>query len=161
MKWSRSLSAKFFAPLALVIVLLAPAAQAAPIRRVAVEIGFYGNSAIAAHIRQALPRHLSKELAKVPLDQYPAGARLVVRVTDLLLSSDAFPRERFGGMSSSDGVDGEAMIVDGRGRVIVSKRVAGRSSPSSAGFAPAPYNEPRRVEALMEAFAYWIVREFR
>ncbi|MCZ8376960.1 MAG: hypothetical protein O9342_16425 [Beijerinckiaceae bacterium] len=147
--------------LALVLAVASPlpaAAQGAP--RIAVEAGGIGLPAISAHIRRSLPRALAREIAGQgkPL---PAGTRLVVRVTQVYLSSDPSPglRGGFGSFSPGDAIDGEAILLDRQGRLLSRRAVAGRSPSNSGGFGPAPYNEPRRVEALIGAFAYWIIRE--
>ncbi|WP_284177894.1 hypothetical protein [Rhabdaerophilum sp. SD176] len=137
---------------------LPASAQGAP--RITVEAGGIGLPAISAHIRRSLPRALAREMAEQgkPL---PAGTRLVVRVTQVYLSSDPFPgiRGGFGSFSPGDAIDGEAILLDRQGRALSRRPVAGRSPANSSGFAPSPYNEPRRVEALIGAFAYWIIRE--
>lgn len=137
---------------------LPAAGQGAP--RISVEAGGIGLPAISAHIRRSLPRALAREMAEQgkPL---PAGTRLVVRVTQVYLSSDPFPgiRGGFGSFSPGDAVDGVAILLDRQGRILSRRAVAGQSPSNSGGFAPSPYNEPRRVEALIGAFAYWIIRE--
>ncbi len=170
MKWSRSPSARI-APTAWLFAAwlgvflsfgLGSPATSEPLRRVSVQVDLEGVGAIAAHVRRSLPRHLARELAANPVD-YPPGSRLVVRVTEVFLSNDPGVRGgRFGGgFAMPDALEGEALVVDGRGAVIVRKRASGRSPPSSGGFAPSPYNEPRRMEALIQNFAYWIVQELR
>lgn len=161
MRLSRSPSARLFAVLLLGLAVMAmPHAEAAPLRRVGVQMELQGVGAIAGHIRRSLPRHLASELAQNPVDGYPPGSRLVVRVTEIFLANEPGMRGgRFGGgMAMPDAIEGEAVILDARGIVIARKRVSGRSAPSSGGLAPSPYNEPRRIEALVQNFAYWIVR---
>jgi hypothetical protein len=83
----------------------------------------------------------------------------VIRVTEIYLSHDLGGRGRFGVPGMPDALDGEATLLDRRGRIILRKRVAARSPVSAGGFAVSPYTEPRRVEALVANLAYWIVRE--
>lgn len=178
MRWSRSPSGNTFprlprrpgyGPLSRRLVLLGAMAagvalvplrsEAAPLRRISVSVDLHGVAAIAAHIRGSLPRHLARELAQNPIDGYPPGARLHVRVTEVFLSNDGGPTGgRFGGFAMPDALEGEVTVLDGAGGVLLRKRASGRSQPSG-GVAAAPYNEPRRIEELVRAFAYWVVRE--
>ncbi|KAF0231473.1 MAG: hypothetical protein FD175_774 [Beijerinckiaceae bacterium] len=160
MRSSRSRSAKLAAALVTGAALLASPAGAAPLRRVAVQVDLQGVGAIAGHIRQTLPRQLAGELARNPVEGYPPGARLVVRVTEIFLANEPGVRGgRFGGgMAMPDAIEGEALVLDAGGAIIARKPVSGRSPVSSGGALPSPYSEPRRVEALTGNFAYWIVR---
>lgn len=154
-----SVNAAFWLALLLAVAAPLPAsAQGAP--RIAVEAGGIGLPAISAHIRRSLPRALAREMAEQG-KTLPAGTRLVVRVSQVYLSSDPFPGVRggFGNFSAGDAIDGEALLLDRQGRVLSRRAAAGRSPANSGGLAPSPYNEPRRVEALIGVFAYWIVRE--
>ncbi len=135
---------------------IAPA-QAAPLRRVSVDVALEGVGAIATHIRRTLPHHLARELTENPLEGYPPGARLVVRVTQVYLSAGL---EQYGGFGNADALDGEALILDAAGNVLLRKSAAGRSQPET-DVVSAPYSEPRRVENLIQTFAYWTVRSLR
>jgi hypothetical protein len=132
-------------------------ASAAPIRRIGVNVALEGVAAIANHVRRSLPGHLTRELQENPIEGYPAGARLVVRVVEVYLSSGL---EQYGGMGTSDALEGEAMILDSAGHVLLRKTVSGRAQPTS-DVVSAPYDEPRRVEALIRVFAYWAVRNLQ
>ena len=159
MRLSRSLSVKFLG-VVMGLAAVAPLGQgaaAAPLQRVEARIELHGASAIASHLRRALPRYLAAELAQNPIDA-PPGARLVVRVTEVFLSNDLGSGADDGGMMM-DALDGEALLVDSRGGVMARKRVAGRMPPGSNLMSTA--NEPRRVDALAQSLAYWTVREFR
>lgn len=166
MRLSRSLSVKAFplaglaGLLALGVVLLAmPVADAAPLHRASVRVELEGVGAIASHVRRSLPGHIARELAQNPVGDYPPGARLVVRVIEVFLANEPGVRGGFGGgLSMPDALEGEAIVLDARGGVIASKRVSARTPPSSGGFGPSPYNEPRRIEALIANFAYWTVQ---
>lgn len=129
---------------------------AAQLRRASVNVQLEGVGAIAAHIRRSLPRHLARELAQNPVDGFPPGARLIVNVQTIFLGSGS-GGGRFGGFGAPDALDGEALVVDGRGRVLLRKPVAGRSAPDTS-VVNAVRNEPRRVEELVANFAYWVVR---
>lgn len=164
MRWSRSPSGKVSRRALLPLALGGVAGfgfdvEAAPRLRIAVEVP-PGSGPVGAHFRQALTRHLAKELAARPPASLPAAARLVIRVSEIFISHDIGSRGRFGVPAMPDGADGEALVIDGRGRVILRKRVHGRSPISSGGLALSPHSEPRRVEALAANFAYWIAREF-
>lgn len=132
-------------------------AQAAPLRRVRVDVALEGVGAIAAHVRRSLPGYLAKELSQNPIEGYPPGARLVVRVTEVYLSAGL---EQYGGFGNADALDGEAMILDAAGNILLRKSVAGRALPQT-DVVSAPYDEPRRVEALIRTFAYWTVRSLQ
>ncbi|HRE21357.1 MAG TPA: hypothetical protein PKW21_10040 [Rhabdaerophilum sp.] len=132
-------------------------ARAAPLRRVSVNVALEGVGAIAAHVRRTLPGHLARELSRNPIDGYPPGARLVVRVTQVYLSAGL---EQYGGFGNVDALDGEAMILDAAGNVLLRKSVAGRAQPET-DVVSAPFDEPRRVEALIRTFAYWTVRSLQ
>ncbi len=168
MRLSRSLSADYIrsALMGAAGILAAgaiPPANAAPLRRISVEVALQGVSAIAAHVRNSLPQHLARELAENPVEGYPPGSRLVVRVTEVFLANE--PGVRSGSFSEAftmpDALEGEVLLLDARGAVMARKRVSGRSPPASGGFVASPYNESRRMEALMQNFAYWTVRDLR
>lgn len=160
MRWWKSLSARIATFLALATLVLCPAA-AAPITRISVRVELYGVGAISSHVRRALPGHLARELAKHPGD-YPPGSRLVLRVTEIFLVNVGSPHGapgRFGsGLAMPDAMEGEVSVLDARGRVIISRRVSARSSASSGGWGTVGVTEPRRVEALTAAMAYWAVQ---
>lgn len=141
---------------ALVFAAIAPA-QAAPLRRVSVDVALEGVGAIAAHVRRSLPGHLAQELARHPIDGYPPGARLVVRVTQVYLSAGL---EQYGGVGNADALDGEAIVLDAAGRVLLRKAVTGRAQPDT-DVVSAPYDEPRRVETLIATLAYWTIRSLQ
>lgn len=162
MKLSRllSVSSRFFSRTFLAGLLLAAplsVANGAPLQRVEARIELHGASAIANHLRRILPGYLAQELAQSPIDA-PPGARLVVRVTEVFLSSDLGGGADDGGMMM-DALDGEALILDARGGVMTRKSVAGRMPPS--GNLMDVNNEPRRVDALAQSLAYWTVRALR
>lgn len=154
MKWWKSLSVN--TALAALLAAATPA-FAAPLTRVEARVDVPGGGVMAAHLRRAIPRHLAQELAANPID-VPAGARLVVRVTEIFLSSDMGAGADDGGMMM-DALDGEALLLDARGAVLARKSVTGRMPPT---FGPMGLpNEPRRIEALAESIAYWTVRAFK
>ncbi len=161
MRWSISRSAKAAVLLALGLAFMpvAPAlSQSAP--KIIVEAGNIGLPAISAHIRRSLPRALAREMAEQGKG-IPAGTRLVIRVSQVVLASEPSVggRGSFGAFAPGDGIDGVSLLLDRQGNVLSSRNVAGRSPANSGGFGPSPYNEPRRVEALIGVFAYWIIRE--
>lgn len=131
------------------------AALAAPLKRVETRIELHGVGAIAAHLKQAIPRHMASELAARPIETEP-GARLVLRITEIFLSND-MGGEPDGGVMM-DAIDGEALLLDARGAVLVRKRIAARALPNVGPLGT--LREPQRVEALAENLAYWVVREF-
>lgn len=142
------------------VVLPTSIADAAPLRRASVRVELEGVGAIANHVRRSLPQHLARELAQNPVEGYPPGARLVVRVIEVFLANEPGVRGGGfgGGLAMPDALEGEALVLDARGDVLLSKRVSARSPPSSGGFGSSPYNEPRRIEALISNFAHWTVQ---
>lgn len=136
--------------------LLAGGASAAPLTRAEAQIDLQGVSAIAAHLRRALPRYLNRELTRHQADA-PPGSRLIVRVTEIFLSSD-LGADPDGGVMM-DALEGEAILLDARGAVISRTPVKARTVPE---FGPmGTSREPNRVEALAESLAYWVARQFR
>lgn len=150
----RSLDRRALLGVPVLLVGAIASAQAAPLRRVSVDVALEGVGAIAAHVRRTLPHYLARELAENPLEGYSPGARLVIRVTEVYLSAGL---EQYGGLGNADALDGEALILDAAGRVLLRKSVAGRAQPET-DVVSAPYGEPRRVENLISSFAYWTVR---
>lgn len=152
MKSWRSHSAKTLAT-ALWLAAASLGGQAAPLNRVDAQIELEGVAAISAHLKRALPRYLNRELLRRQVDA-PAGSRLVVRVTDIFLSSD-IGGDPDGGLMM-DALDGEALLLDSRGAVLsrfpLKARVVPELGPMGAS------REPRRVEALAESMAYWAAR---
>ncbi|MGL5447590.1 MAG: hypothetical protein ACRDBL_09795 [Rhabdaerophilum sp.] len=148
---------------ALAAVLMAMAAKMAvaqPLSRVGVSVQIQGVNALAGHIRQRLPVHLQRELRETGIDGYPAGSRLMVVVNEVYLSHDGgmpFGRSRFG-MSMPDSIGGAMQVQDARGRVLYERTMLVASPADSGGSGFSPYNEARRVEALMAAMAQWAVR---
>lgn len=146
-------------------LVLGGAAAAAPIRATSIQVEAIPSGPLAAIIRRTLAASLERELAQRPIDA-PPGARLVIRVTEVFLSSDSGPLtgggfgRSGGGLQVGDAMDGEALVVDQRGNVLQRKRIAARLPISFGGVEGSPNNEPRRVAALSDALAYWTVREF-
>lgn len=152
--------------LLLLLLVCAPAriASAQGLSQSAVNVDIYGASAIAAHIRRAMPAHLSAALKARRIEGYPAGARLVVSVTEIYLSHDGGSPFANGGddaMAMPDALTGAMRVVDPRGGVIFERRLVVSLPPDSSGGGLSPGNEPRRVEALMEAMADWAVHYAR
>lgn len=153
-----------FALLAAVLMAMAAkAALAQPLTRVGVSVQIQGVTALAGHIRQRLPVHLMRELREAGIEGYPPGARLMVIVNEVYLSHDGgmpFGRSRFG-MSMPDSIGGAMQVQDARGRVLYERTMLVASPADSGGPGFGPYNEARRVEALMAAMAQWAVRYAR
>ena len=158
MKSSRWLSVKSFAA-ALVIATLPGLASAQGIARATARIELHGSPAIAEHLRQALPGHLMRALAEHPVEGYPAGARLVLRVQAVFLASGGAGSALggFGGMSMPDSIEGHVDIVDTRGRILFSRPLTAHH-PVTGNLHTAPLHEPLRVNNLMKSLSYWAVR---
>lgn len=141
------------------LTLVAPGAQASPITRASAQVDLHGVPAIAAHVRQMLPGRLAAELYNRPVMGYPPGARLVVRVEEIYLSHDGgepFQRGGFGAFLMPDSIRGEVIVVDARGRAIERKPILAHSRPWGG---MSPYNEPSRVQSLIDSLAYWAVHK--
>jgi hypothetical protein len=142
--------------------LFAPAgAAASPLTRASAQVDLHGVPAIAAHVRRTLPGRLAVELYNRPVRGYPPGSRLVVRVVEVYLSHDGgepFPRfgGGFGAFMMPDSIRGEVVVVDSRGQAIERKPITAHS-PRSGGISP--YNEPNRVQSLIDSLAYWAVHQ--
>lgn len=153
-----------FALLAAVLMAMAAkTAQAQSLSRVGVLVQIQGVTALSGHVRQRLPAHLMRELRENDVQGYPAGARLVVTVNEIYLSHDGgmpFGRTRFG-MSMPDSIGGIMQVQDARGRILYARTMLVASPADSGGPGFGPYNEARRVEALMAAMAQWAVRYAR
>jgi hypothetical protein len=153
-----------FALLAAVLMAMATkVVQAQSLSRVGVSVQIQGVNALAGHLRQSLPAHLMRELRENDVEGYPPGARLVVIVNDIYLSHDGgmpFGRTRFG-MSMPDSIGGVMQVQDARGRLLYARKMLVASPADSGGPGFGPYNESRRVEALMAAMAQWAVRYAR
>jgi hypothetical protein len=148
---------------AALLVAASKAAIAQPLSRVGVSVRIEGVNALAGHIRQRLPVHLLRELRETGVDGYPSGARLLVIVNEVYLSHDGgmpFGRSRFG-MSMPDSIGGAVQVLDAGGRVLFERTMLVASPADSGGPGFGPYNESRRVEALMAAMAQWAVRYVR
>jgi hypothetical protein len=114
----------------------------------------------AREIEANLARSLARAFAgRTGVRGAPA---LLVRITGVQLSSyaggeggDGF---RFGGGgSSSDYMDGEALVLDGRR--VLSRHPQLATLPSSSGGAwYGPQNEQRRTAALCDHYAGWLAR---
>ncbi|HUN12535.1 MAG TPA: hypothetical protein PLE50_09755, partial [Rhabdaerophilum sp.] len=64
------------------------------------------------------------------------------------------------GVGNADALDGEAIVLDAAGRVLLRKAVTGRAQPDT-DVVSAPYDEPRRVETLIATLAYWTIRSLQ
>jgi hypothetical protein len=141
------------------LTLVAPGAQASPLTRAAAQVDLHGVPAVAAHIRRVLPGRLAAELYNRPVMGYPPGSRLVVRVEEVYLSHDGgspFQSGGFGAFLMPDSIRGEVMVLDPRGRPIDRKPILAHSRPSGG---MTPYNEPSRVQSLIDSLAYWAVHK--
>jgi hypothetical protein len=157
MKWWKS---RFVEPVLMGLIAIGLAtgpASSAPLTRVSVETDGLGLPAISVDIRRALPGYLAMAFAEAGRDDFPAGARLVIRVTEVYLASSP-DGDDVGSLSTGDAMEGEARLLDAQGRVLLRKRVSGRATPSPAGFGSIVTNERRRIDALLQSFAYWAAR---
>jgi hypothetical protein len=108
-----------------------------------------------------MPDHLREALAGRPLNAYPPGSRLTVRVEEVYLSHDGnlpFAGGGRGGMKMPDFISGSMQVTDARGRVLFERRLEVASPVQAGGPAFRADNEMRRVSAMMAAMADWAVR---
>lgn len=161
MRLSRFPSGKALALLALVLAVigLAPAATARPAPRIGIELAPLGAGMIASRIRAVLPRALAAELAATGSTLVPPGGRIVIRIDKVFLSGDGV-FDDYGTAFMHDAVDGEVRIFDRNGRLVSSRPAKARSPVSAGGTAAILEAERRRVDALMEALAYWVARGY-
>jgi hypothetical protein len=144
--------------LALLLLLGLVPASAAPLKRVKVQFAPHLSSPLGAQIRSIFPAQLQAELDARPIDGFPDGASVTIRVEAIQLSSDVVGGGFFDdNLPSFDTVEGVALVQDAKGNLI--KRV-----PLIANSRPLynmmdVNNEPKRVIALMEILAYWIPRQ--
>jgi hypothetical protein len=82
------------------------------------------------------------------------GPRLVVRVTGLFLVS--LPAGQGFRGSSTDGMDGEALVVGARGEILARYPQHAALVPRGAWYDP--LNEPRRAEDMARTYAQWLRR---
>ena len=162
MKSSKSRSAKLAGVLFALGLATAAEARMPAVPRIAVEIASATASGAAVDIRRQLPAAIAAELAANP-GAVPPGARIIVRITTIFLSSDVGGSggsggRRGGGSSMDDGIDGEILLVDPRGRVLMQKPMQSRSPVSAGGSVWTPDYEQKRVKELVNRFAYWTVR---
>ena len=160
MKSWKSLSGKI-AGLALAFGLIGAVEARSPAApRIGVEIAIATASGAAADIRRQLPARIQAELAAQPGKALPPGGRVVVRITTIFLSSDfsGGATRRDSGSAMQDGIDGEMLVVNGSGQVIARKAIASRSPVHAGGSWRNPDHEQKRVAALVENLAYWVVR---
>lgn len=153
----KSLSAKFQIVVALAL-LAGGVVSAAPLQRVSVTVSS-GASPVAGQIRQVLPGYLMQELAEVSGGDFPALARLEIRIDEVYFSHDGgMPfgvTNDFGRMP--DAMTGVARVTDAKGKLILQRRAFATSAPDAGGFGA--NNLVLRTDALMKALAYWVVRE--
>lgn len=144
--------------IALLLLLgLAPASSAS-LTRVKVQFAPSLSSPLGVQIRTIFPAQLQAALDEKPINGFPAGTNVTVRIESIQLSSDVVGGGFFDdNLPSFDTVEGEALVRDARGNLI--KRV-----PLIANNRPLynmmdTRNEPKRVIALMDVLAYWIPRQ--
>jgi hypothetical protein len=140
------------------VMLAAPAAYSAPLVNVRVEFAPELSSALGAKLRTIFPAQLQAELKDRPIDGFPDGTRVIIRVQEIMLANEGIG-SGFGedGISSFDTAEGVAIVQDARGNTIKRVPLIANSSPAFGSSFMA--NEPGRVVRLMEIFAYWIPRQ--
>ncbi|TGD95622.1 hypothetical protein [Methylobacterium nonmethylotrophicum] len=88
------------------------------------------------------------------------GPTLVVRVTGISLNPYAGSETRFGGgnATNTDYLEGEALVVDRRGTVLLRHPQLSATKASSGGAWYDPASERRRVTYIAEHYAAWLRR---
>lgn len=103
---------------------------------------------------------MTDELRRVFADRIGPGPRLVVRVTGLFLTTlpeGGGGRFRHGGGSSStDSLDGEALVVGPRGEILARYPQHNNVIPQGAWYDP--LNERKRADAVARNYAQWLRR---
>jgi hypothetical protein len=137
----------------------APAAQR--FSSVAVDVArlhALGLGAYAEFVRSALLAEMRRAFA----DRLGGpGPRLVVRITGIFLSGgfSGGGGGRFGGGAmDTDTLEGEALIVGGRGEVLARYPQLSATSAASGGAWYDPASEQRRVLNLAQHYASWLRR---
>ncbi|MCA0399452.1 MAG: hypothetical protein LCH38_01395 [Proteobacteria bacterium] len=138
-------------------------AGAAPLRHVVVRADIHGAGWMADAARRQLPAQLRQELERQGVDRFPAGSRLSLQVTEIYLADE--PGFREGPLGASlrmpDAIEGEVIVTDRAGRVLLRKPVSGRSTPSHGWAMPVQADAARRMLNLTAALAYWTARALR
>ena len=159
----QTLGIALLAAIAMLAALAAPA-TAVPLQKFKVDVAFYGVGAISEHVRRIFPGKLAAALQAHPIEGFPPGSTLVVRLTTIFLSQNDDPSLAkpvdFGRNASPDSVEGEARILDAKGAVLARKSLIANYSATNFRDHRFADSEPRRVEDLMDALAYWAVRAF-
>lgn len=110
---------------------------------------------------EAVQASLQAELARAFADRIrPGGARLVVRIDAISLSSyvGSAGSRRFGGGVSSDYLDGEALVLGPQGEILVRHPQLSALPSNSGGAWYSPGQEERRLDALTAHYAGWLRR---
>lgn len=117
-----------------------------------------GGGRPAALVAEALRAELPRAFAA-----RGTQGRVVVRLTGLSLSpfvgQGAGVRSLSGG-GENDYLEGELLLVDGRGAVVAAKPLLTVLPASPNAAYPVPEVEPRRLQALAANFAGWAARSF-
>jgi len=118
-----------------------------------------GLGSYAEFVRSAL----LAEMRRVFADRLGGpGPRLVVRITSIFLSggfsAGGGGRLGGGGAMHTDTLDGEALIVGGRGEVLARYPQLSATSAASGGAWYDPASEQRRVLNLAQHYASWLRR---
>lgn len=92
----------------------------------------------------------------------PGGPTLVVRIKGLSINpyTGSGGRGRFGGGTSSDYLDGEALLVGRRGEILVRHPQLSATPSSSGGAWYDADSKRRRITALAQHYAGWLRRAF-
>jgi len=144
--------------LVLLLLLGLVPASAAPLKRVKVQFAPSLSSPLGAQIRSIFPAQLQAALDERPIDGFPDGASVTIRVEMIQLSSDMVGGGFFDdNLPSFDTVEGVALVRDARGKLIKSVPLIANSRPLYNMMDV--NNEPKRVIALMDVLAYWIPRQ--
>jgi hypothetical protein len=110
---------------------------------------------------EAVQGELQAALAKNFADRVGGpGPTLVVRVTGLSLNPYAGSETRFGGgnATNSDYLEGEALVVDRAGTVMLRHPQLSATNASAGGAWYDPASERRRVSYISEHYAAWLRR---
>lgn len=161
-RWSRPTRRRLPCLLAALALPAVPALAQSPLRfsSVRVDIGPLRAKGLGPYA-ELVGRAVQAELARAYADRIGGGGpRLVVRLDAISLRAHAGSESRrgLGSGTSTDYLEGEALVLGPRGEIVARHPQLSAVPSSSGGAWYDPASENRRVEALAAHFAGWLRR---